>query len=61
MTEEQSKKILDLLADFFKQNEGNRLNKYLTIPFLQVMSAQLHEIVKIDSKGKGKGNGDTIQ
>lgn len=49
MITEDAKKILDRLASFFNDNEGNRINKWLAVPLINTIKADLQEILQRDS------------
>lgn len=49
MITEDAKKILDTLAAFFNENEGNRINRWLAIPLINTIKADIQEILQRDS------------
>ena len=49
MINEDAKKILDTLASFFNENEGNRINRWLAVPLINTIKADLQEILQRDS------------
>lgn len=49
MITEDAKKILDTLAAFFNENEGNRINRWLAIPLINTIKSDLQEILQRDS------------
>jgi len=49
MKEEDAKRIMALLADFFKQNDGNKLNKYLTQPLLVQIDQMFGDAFKLNN------------
>lgn len=50
MVAEDVKKILEVLAEYFTDNTGNKLNKWLTIPIMNVMKTKLEEVAKKDAE-----------
>jgi len=49
MITEDAKKILDTLAAFFNENEGNRINRWLAVPLINTIKADIQEILQRDS------------
>ena len=49
MITEDAKKILDTLAAFFNENEGNKINRWLAVPLINTIKADLQEILQRDS------------
>jgi len=49
MIQEDMKKILDTLASFFQENDGNRINRWLAVPLINTVKADLQEILQRDS------------
>jgi hypothetical protein len=49
MITEDAKKILDTLAAFFNENEGNKINRWLAIPLINTIKVDLQEIIQRDS------------
>jgi len=49
MITEDAKKVLDTLASFFNENEGNKINRWLAVPLINTIKADLQEILQRDS------------
>ena len=49
MITEDAKKILDTLAAFFNENEGNRINRWLAVPLINTIKTDIQEILQRDS------------
>lgn len=49
MITEDAKKILDTLAAFFNENDGNKINRWLAVPLINTIKADLQEILQRDS------------
>lgn len=49
MINEDAKKILDTLASFFNENEGNKINRWLAIPLINTIKEYTLEIIQRDS------------
>ena len=49
MIQEDAKKILETLATFFNENDGNRINRWLAIPLINTIKTDLQEILQRDS------------
>lgn len=49
MIQEDAKKILDTLAAFMNENDGNRINRWLAVPLINTIKADLQEILQRDS------------
>jgi len=49
MITEDAKKILDTLAAFMNENDGNKINRWLAVPLINTIKADLQEILQRDS------------
>lgn len=58
MITEDAKKILDTLAAFFNENEGNKINRWLAIPLINTIKIDLQEIIQRDSYVPPEDDGD---
>ena len=52
MTSEDATKVLEVVAGFLNENEGNKLNKWLAVPLINTVKSNLEEIIAKDEKSK---------
>ena len=49
MIQEDARKVLDTLASFFNENEGNRINRWLVKAVINTIKEYLQEILQRDA------------